>query len=149
MITTSSAFASSIAATSFAPFINIINGNALMILGGGIAFTINKLAHHIFSVKEDSNASIAIKAVSFVAGAAACYFVAPHAAIFAITMNEAAWILVGVVVATGMSKQITGKKSPILAMPALMPALIPFVGLYGRVALITVGTAAAGVGAIW
>jgi|GEM_PF-2512461 len=145
MITTSSAFASSIAATSFAPFINIINGSAFVLIGSGIAFAINKQAHQIFAVKNNSHASKAIGAVAFLAGAGACYFVAPHAAIFALNMKEAAWIGLGVAVAVAISKQITGKKIPILAMPAL----IPFVGLYGRVALITVGTAAAGVGAIW
>ncbi len=49
MITSSSAFASSLAATSFAPFVNVINGNSLVFLGGGIAFAINKLAHKMFS----------------------------------------------------------------------------------------------------
>ena len=145
MITTSSVSASNLASAGIGPIVNIINGNALIILGGGIAFAINKLAHQIFSVQKNSHASTAISAVAFLAGASACYFAAPHAAIFALTMQEAVWIGLGVSISASVSKLITGKKNPILAMEL---ALIPFVGLYGRVALIFVGTAAAGVGAI-
>jgi len=135
MITTSSAFASSTAATSFAPLVNIISGNALVLLGGGIAFAINKQAHQIFAVKNDSHASKAIRAVAFLAGAGACYFVAPHAAIFAVEP------LLGSVLVVAFIAIIN---QPLLAAEL---ALMHSVGLFGRVALISLGTAAAAYGA--
>ncbi len=136
MITTSSAFASSLAATNFAPLVNFVNGNALFLLGGGIAFAVNKLAHQIFSVQKNSHASKAISAVAFLAGAAASFSVAPHAAIFSYTMHDA--LILGLVIAViaTIFKGILGC------------ATIPIIGVYGHAALISCGSIGAALGAI-
>lgn len=160
MITTSSTFASSLAATSFAPLINIINGNAHLILGFGLAYSINKLAHHIFGVNKDSNASTVIRTVAFITGSCVSLSFAPQAAIFSLSFINATLMAIGIVffnrVQIHVADQCISRKMPGVYQPdhqfeniiSGLTATLPFVGLFGHVGLVALGSSGAAVGAI-
>jgi len=133
---------------------SVINSFAIgghLISGGLTAFAINQLAHELFDVKKNSMASKAIKSVAFLAGAGLSIYFAPQTSIYAMTANGA-FISTTIIIASlfTIGSEVdgwNGKKLNPFGIIALLSLSIPIVGLFGRVALISAGTVAAGCGA--
>lgn len=135
MISSSSSFALDLASTGFAPLINVWNGSIIAVVGGGVAYAVDSFAHSIFAVTPNTTESKAIKAIALMAGIAAAYSLAPYAAIVAFT-NEALILTSVIAVLAVVTRQ------PLIAAQA---ALIPAVGLFGRVGFLAAGIASAAV----
>lgn len=129
---------------------NIFYSSGHLALGTAIAFAVNKAAHRLFNIKENSQNSTLVRAISFATGTAVSIYLAPKTPLFPVTGRELAPILATTIgISVFALKFFDDKLSAELTVLMAVLSWGPAVGFAGRFALIPFGALGATIGAVF
>ncbi len=136
------------------PFEKLVHLNTLyslghFALGSAIAFTVNKVAHRLFNIQDDSQSSYVARTIAISAGTISSIYFAPKTPLFAVTGEYA-----GVIIATAIGISVVAKKIcnddlfVTLTIAMAVYSWGPAVGFAGRFSLISCGALGAAIGTV-